>query len=239
LLRVEGRYQQLRPAVRKKGVGDDTVVAVVPGPSLSGGGRTLAFLALFWLSTTGASALDSLNVEGGLVILGSSGGAGSQLTQSIGATITIQSWGNFSWRTSLQLYSGWYGLEAGRPVPTEIENRDFLVLGAVADATFAGQISLGATIDIGAFVGLAAAIRLPIGLFGDVQSADAADYLYGAARFLYPETGAFLRWRLLDSSALVLTSNTLLPWFHLWDGENLPFFDQSVVFVRVGLEFAL
>jgi hypothetical protein len=84
-------------------------------------------------------------------------------------------------------------------------------------------------------------LRAPIPLFDDAssQTGAAMGYLYGMARFIYPEVELFGGLRLVEGVALRISLRGYFPLFHLWDGESLPFADQLMVSGLLGIVFTL
>jgi len=97
---------------------------------------------------------------------------------------------------------------------------------------------------MGASVGLDLLIRFPLELQNtgaSVQSdeGNALGWFYGAARFIYPETRLFMRWRISDPVDLVVNVRGFYPVFHLWDGSGQPFWDALMVSAGVGFGIRL
>ena len=84
-------------------------------------------------------------------------------------------------------------------------------------------------------------IRVPIPLFADVQDEFGGifGYFYAMARFIYPETEIFTRFTITEDFDLNISIRAYYPLFHLWDGENLSFFDQFMLGGFIGLVYKL
>jgi hypothetical protein len=104
--------------------------------------------------------------------------------------------------------------------------------------TFLGVLEVGTTL------GLDALLRFPVWPYYLAQvaidaSANAWPYFYGAARFLYPEARVFLRWQIVDTVGLVFSVRGFYPLAHLWDGQNLSFWDEFMVCGTLGFSVRL
>ena len=82
-------------------------------------------------------ALSELGVEGSLVVIGTGedAGAPSPIVPAIGSTIPFYEQGILTISAGILIFANNYELVAARPVPTEVENRDFLVVTTLIDAT--------------------------------------------------------------------------------------------------------
>lgn len=189
----------------------------------------------------GLSALNELEFDGGLTFLGNADpdGAPSPLMPTVGVNLPLET--PVDLEVGILAWGTYYLYADGRAVPAEVEWRDFWVLGLVADARIGYTFHFGENIGLGLHGGLALLLRVPIPLFDDAapQTGPAMGYLYGMARFLYPEAEVSGRFRLTDSLTLRVSLRGYLPIFHLWDGEGLPFLDQLMVSGLVGVVYAL
>ena len=192
-------------------------------------------------ATPGLSALSELEINGGLSFLGNTDpdGAPSPLMPTFGVNLPLGT--PVDLEVGVLAWGTYYLYANGRAVPAEVEFRDFWVLGLLADARIGYTFRLGQNVALGAHGGLALLLRAPIPLFDDAapQTGAAMGYLYGMARFLYPEAELFGRFRLSEGLALRVSVRGYFPIFHLWDGEGLPFLDQLMVSGLVGIVFTL
>lgn len=205
------------------------------------GWRAAGLFALLLGAAWPALALGDLTYEGGLHLLINTreDGAPSPILAGLGASLLL--WHPGAWRVEggVQLFGAYYEYVAGRAVPAEIEQREFLVLALLADLRLATELRLNERFAFGGSAGLGLLLRLPIPL--DRYAREAAfqptlGYLYGW-RFLYPQTGMYTRWRINERLELLTTLRVSYPIFHLWDGEELPFADQMIFSGLVGLRF--
>ena len=88
---------------------------------------------------------------------------------------------------------------------------------------------------MGAAAGPALSVKIPLIPHGEDPSSDVASYFFGSGRFLYFELKTYFDWNVTDWLGLTIRIRTLLPIFHLWDGEGSPFYDQLIAGGGVGL----
>lgn len=125
-----------------------------------------------------------------------------------------------------------------RAVPAELEAANSLfVLGILLEARFGYLFTLTDMFKIGGTVGIASVFRFPVKAYdnGGENQGDAVAYFL--PRFLYPEVEVTFRWKLKEKIGLSLGVRCMLPIFHIWDGESLPFYDQMMFSAIVGVQF--
>ncbi len=195
---------------------------------------------IFLLSGVPLPALNTLELDGGLLFIGSTDeqSAPSPLIPAIGMSFRIPSklW-IFDVESSFLLTGTYYQYENGRASPAEPEHRDFAVTGILGDARLAYGFPVGKKITLGGDFGLALFLRLPIPLFPDASQdfGPTFGYLHGRLRFLYPETGLFARLTVLENLDLKLSLRAGWPVYLIWDGEQLPFPEGLLVSGLIGL----
>jgi hypothetical protein len=174
--------------------------------------RTCAFLIVFMsflLSGVPLPALDTFELDGGLIFLGSTDpqSAPSPILPTIGVTFRIprKLW-FFDLQSSLLLTGTYYQYENNRASPAEPEFRDFAVVCILADIRGAFTFVRRESFSLGADVGLSAFLRAPIPLFSDASEnfGDTLTYFYDL-RFLYPESGFFGTYRIAENMDLKLS----------------------------------
>ena len=194
----------------------------------------------FLLSGVPLPALNTLELDGGLLFIGSTDeqSAPSPLIPAIGMSFRIPAklW-IFDVESSFLLTGTYYQYENGRASPAEPEHRDFAVTGILGDARLAYGFPVGKKITLGGDFGLALFLRLPIPLFPDASQdfGPTFGYLHGRLRFLYPETGLFARLAILENLDLKLSLRAGWPVYLIWDGEQLPFPEGLLVSGLIGL----
>jgi hypothetical protein len=176
-----------------------------------------------------AAGPSGLELDGGLVLLGSTDpqSAPSPIMPALGAVFPLRSLGPLTLESSLLLFGTYYQYVAAndRASPAEPEHRGFWMQCILGDARLRYDWRLSDKIRAGADAGLALLLRVPIPLSSEAGQDFGATlgYVYGAARFLYPETGLFARFSVLENLELKLSLRAAWPVYLLWDGEQLPF----------------
>jgi len=210
--------------------------------------RTSVFLIgfmSFLLSGIPLPALNTFELEGGLIYIGSGDlqSAPSPIVPAIGMTFQIprKIW-IFDLESSFLLTGTYYQYANNRASPAELDSRDFAVVCILGDFRLAYRFLKRELFSLGADFGLSAFLRIPIPLpvspnasqnFGSTLS-----YFY-AFRFLYPETGFFSTYKILENMDLKLSLRASWPLYLLWDGEDLPFPEGLLVTGLIGLVWHL
>lgn len=146
--------------------------------------------------------------------------------------------GPFWFTPEIGIYGMEYFYENGKAYPAEIEYKDAVgTLCLLLDPLVTYQYSLDekSRFLLGVGAGPALSIKIPLIPHGSDPSGDVAGYFFGSARFLYFELKTYLDWNITETLALTVRLRTLLPVFHLWDGEGAPFYDQLMAGGGVGL----
>lgn len=203
-----------------------------------------AFLVLILLWASPALwSLSSIEFDGGMVFIGNTdtASAPSPLLPSLGMSFPILERKFWGLDSGFLLLSTYYQYESGRATPVELENRDFVVFGILADARAGLHVTLGRVVTLGLNGGLVLFLRVPVPLFADAgpDFGPTLGYFYGKARALYPETELFVRFPLMEALDLRLAVRAYYPVFHLWDGESLPFWDQFILSGLIGIVYRL
>jgi hypothetical protein len=197
-------------------------------------------IMLFCLTGFSVCALQYIDIEAGLIYIGNGeerGAPGPIVPTGGVAYMFAPGNGGFYFLPRLLLYAANYNYEGVRPLPAEPENTEFLVLGGLFDFVLGMRFVINKTVELGTGAGVAVLLRLPISLSESV--ADDADeysnYFYGNLRFIYPDVDLFLKWNVSESFSLSFTLKGFIPVFHLWDGEELAFWDQLYLSLLIGI----
>lgn len=132
------------------------------------------------------------------------------------------------------------GTTIPKAVPTEIEYASSLwVLTVMLDVPFRITFHPGDNLSIGGGIHTTFLFRIPtVGWGGDdLDRASIAAYFYKKMRLYYPGAGFFLNWKFSERIGFHVRLLGLFPLFHLWDGENIKFYDQLMLSGRVGFRF--
>jgi hypothetical protein len=190
--------------------------------------------------------IESINAVGSItnLINAEEEGAPGPLMPGAGGGIQLNISSNFYAVPALSLQGTQYQLaEDGiKAVPTEVEYRDSVwVLFVLLDPAIGYKWQYNQKLSQGVSFSPVFLFRAPLLHYGAVTDDLAAitNYLYGDGRFFYPAFGTDLFWKSSENLSLVLHVKLLLPWFHLWDGENSGFVDQMMIQTALGLRFFL
>jgi hypothetical protein len=208
--------------------------------------RTGIFLIVFMsflLSGVPLPALDTFELDGGLFFIDSMDpdSGPSPLLPAIGVTFPIRRklW-IFQLETSLLLTGTWYQYTNGRASPAEPEHRDFATVCILSDFRGAYTFLKRESFSLGADVGLAAFLRLPIPVAPDaVQDLGKTLTDFYVFRFVYPETGIFGTYRILENLDLKLAVRACWPLYLLWSPDDPPFPEGLLVSGLIGLIWQL
>lgn len=192
--------------------------------------RTSVFLIVFMsflLSGVPLPALNTFELDGGLIFIGSGDpqSAPSPIIPAIGITFQFPKkiW-IFDLESSFLLTGTYYQYANNRASPAELDFRDFAVVCILGDFRLAYRFLNRESFSLGTDFGLSAFLRMPIPLFSDAAQdfGNTLSYFY-AFRFLYPETGFFGTYSILENLDLKLSLQASWPLYLLWDDEDLSF----------------
>ncbi len=207
-------------------------------------------LLLLVLPLSAIRALDWIEVDAGLMILINTyeDSAPSPLLNHLGVSIPIpliSAESPLYWDASLLFFFPLYyqhneAGDAPKFSPAEIEKADTLwTLGIILETRFGYMFTLSERVRLGGAAGLAAVFRLPIVAIEGGSAHQGEAWSYFLARSVYPQVEIACVWDVLDKLGLVFSVRGLFPIFHLWDGENLPFFDQFFLMANLGFRIYL
>ncbi len=205
-----------------------------------------ALLVALSAATGPVWAVSYISIQAGELMLFNPGveGAPSPLLVTVGAAVPIVEAGPFRFEVSALLWGTtyYYLPESGRAVPALYEADQFSVLG-IWVAPLVGlnlQIAQG-KVELGAAATMAVNVRVPMLPVdeGAQYLPGARTYLLGEARFLFPETDLWVRWRAFDNLSFTLTLKALYPLFHAWDGDGLGIADQLFIAGVLGFDIRL
>lgn len=145
----------------------------------------------------------------------------------------------------LELSLDEYALVAsGRAVPTQIETGSAVgplaVVAGVAVSTpwYFGFFPVP-ELELAAAVSPTVYFRFPLLPIENTDPAAIGAYLLGMGRFLYPELRLHIGYRRGPTVAFALEGRALFPIFHIWDEEDLPFWDQLILGGSLSIRFFL
>ncbi len=189
--------------------------------------------------------LTELDINAGLLFIGSAPPAGygtaSPITQTLGVSFLLESDGPWFLIPSIEFLGTYYEWTGSRAVPTGYEvGTGVLTFGSLLSLQAGVFYPVTKGLEVGGAVGLAAFLRFPAESQNSAaDTGSGLTYFYGEGRFLYPEASLFTKWHVADGVTLVFTLRGTYPIFHLWDGENLPFYDQLLAGFDLGFAIGL
>ncbi len=139
----------------------------------------------------------------------------------------------------LFFWGTYYTFNGTRALPQEVEAPGDTwnwVLATTIDPRIALEYRFNKVITGGIDLGLAFLLRFPIvsNENGIIDWNHITGYFFGAGRFFYPENNIYIIWSVFDYLNLYFGIKSMYPIFHLWDDENLPFYDQFIFSVNLG-----
>ena len=181
----------------------------------------------FLLSGVPLPALDTLELDGGLFFITSTDpdSAPSPLLPAAGVTLPTQKklW-IFDLESSFLLTGTYYQYANDRASPAEPDFRDYATACILADIRGAYSFLERKSFSLGADAGLSAFLRIPVPLFSDaVQDLGSTLSYFYVFRFLYPATGIFGTYRIMENMDLKLTLRAYWPLYLLWSPDDPPF----------------
>jgi hypothetical protein len=208
-----------------------------------GTGIFLIVFMSFLLSGVPLPALDTFELDGGLFFITSTdpNSAPSPLLPAAGVTFSMQRklW-IFQLESSFLLTGTYYQYTNGRASPAEPDFRDYAVVCILADIRGAYTFLKRESFSLGTDVGLSAFLRLPIPLFSDaVQDFGSTLSYFYVFRFLYPETGIFGTYKVLENLDLKLSLRASWPLYLLWSPDDPPFPEGLLVSGLISLIWQL
>jgi hypothetical protein len=165
------------------------------------------------------------------------------ITSNLGCGLEYPLGSGFSFEPNLGAYWNYYELSAsGRAVPTEISEGYIYAFGLLVDLPLVYTLRLGDRFSLAAGAGLCLHSRLGIKSLQSVEDDYAASvnsYFWSAGRFFLPSSLLRLEYRLNEKISVGLGGKFLWPIFNLWAGENLSFFDQSLIDASMSFRYRL
>ena len=204
--------------------------------------------ALLAASSLSALSMDELDVNFGLIYIGTAnpGALGpSILTPLYGVSLPMQLNAPFFIEPMLEFFTTYYRWTGTDVAPAAMETGDgFLTLGTLLSLHGGARWAVSPAVTVGGSVGIDFLLRFPIEfLMADQNSAANTSaglgWFFGAARFIYPEARAFLKWQVTNTIGLVFNLRAWLPLYKLWDTPSYPFPDQFMFEGGVGLALKL
>ena len=171
---------------------------------------------------------------------GESTGAPDPLVTPLGLGTTFAMQGNWSFDPAIYLYGLDYAFQGwDRPRPAQIEQREMYVISLVLDPSFVFTFPWRENLSWGTILSPTLNFRIPA-IVADGEEAAHADmlsYFIGPGRFIFPQAGLFMDWKVSPRLSMRPALRLYLPVFHLWDGD--PLLDQGMIFFNIAFRVAL
>ena len=102
-------------------------------------------------------------------------------------------------------------------------------------------MGLGSKVDLAVLVGPALVLRYPVLASAEAEADKSAaiKYYYDKGRFFYPEAEIFVRVSVSERLAVGMALRGLVPAYHLWSDQGMPFWDEAHVLGVVGFHVRL
>ncbi len=186
-------------------------------------------------------SLTEVDVNAGLLYIGSAPPQAPAITQSLGVSLLIRSDGAFFFQPSIDFLYAYYEWDGNRAVLAPYESgTSFFTIGALIGMQAGIMYPVTKDLELGGAAGLDLYLRFPLELQNTgADTSDGLAYFYGQGRFIFPETRFIARWHVTDGVTLAFTLRGMYPIFHIWDGESLPFNDQLLAAFNLGFAIAL
>jgi len=177
-----------------------------------------------------------ISIDSGLTFIGNAdaNSAVSPIVPHYGFTIPIFFSSYFYLKTGIYVTGTNYMDNGVRPVPAEIENREYWVVIPEIDCLAGIRLPITTKMELGANLGLAFITRFVI-----PPQDTALNWFYSDIKFLYPACEFLLRLNIEKDYGLVFSAKGLYPVYHLWSNDNTAFWDQMIISANVGFFFAL
>ncbi len=187
-----------------------------------------------------------IGIDAGVLYLGNSDtdSAPSPILRTIGTTVPffyqeVTDNLTFVMKGEMLFWGNYYTFNGTRAVPQEVEapgEKWNWVLATTIDPRFALEYNFNESITAGLDLGLVLLLRFPI-VSSETSGEDSShilQYFFGMGRFFYPENNLYIIWNVFDNLSLSFNLKATYPIFHLWDKENLPFYDQLIFTGLIG-----
>lgn len=226
----------MKPARRSALLSAALIVATLAAALPASASPFMDFFARPAALRPGLGVLFGLNLD-------SSSETSHLITSSLGCGLEYPLGGGFSFEPNLGAYWNYYELSAsGRAVPTEISEGYIYAFGLLIDLPLVYTLRLGESFALSAGAGLCLHPRVGIKSLKSVADdyvASVNSYFWSDGRFFLPSSLLRVEYRLNDKISVDLGGKYLWPIFNLWAGEDLSFFDQSLIDVSMSFRYRL
>jgi hypothetical protein len=182
---------------------------------------------------------DGIEVESSwLIVLNSVGDAAPDpVVNTLGLAVPVRLDDHWVIRPEAQAFVIGYSYQNGRAVPQSSSWDNVSLLSIMINPSGSYEYPLTKDLVVSADAGLGFLLRFPIYLNG----AGAADMVipvstwFLAGRFIYPDIGGSVAWKISPKWSAVFRAQFYYPVFNLWGGT--PWYDEMTYGVGVGLRY--
>jgi hypothetical protein len=159
------------------------------------------------------------------------------VVNTIGISVPIRLNEHWYTRPEIQIFFLGYKYDGGRAAPESSEWDNVVEMSIMLNPTAGYDIPLTRDLVWSSEGGLGILLRFPV-IFNGTTAADMAIPATGwfyAGRFIYPNIGTALTWKLSPKISAVLRSQIYYPLFDLWSG--VPLYDELTFGVGIGIRY--
>ncbi len=197
--------------------------------------------------------LESADISSGLLWIGNATveeasegdeptGAPNPLLHTLSFSLPISLGSGFSFAPEIGIFTTQFGMVPGtsKAVHVEIETaRAVWMIGVLVEPLFRLDVALSEQFSLGWNLGIVFLGYVPVWRAvwseGWNDLGEIASYLYGNARYLYPDVGMGFSIRTHENFAFRMQARSYIPVYHLWDKNDGPFNNRLMVSLTVGL----
>ena len=203
-------------------------------------GALLAVLApASWGLTLWGVEVDGIEFQSSvLCVLNAVGdGAPDPIVNTLGISAPLRLDDRWYIRPEFQVFFIGYTFANGRAVPESSSWDNVVEMSIMVNPVGGYEFPLGRDLVTSAEAGLGFLLRFPVFLNGEAAGDMALpvnSWLW-AGRFIYPNLGGSLTWKLSPKWSAVLRGQLFYPLFNLWSGE--PWYDQLTYGAGIGVRY--
>ncbi len=217
----------------------------------------LTIILLIFAVAVGHAQLQSVDINSGLIWIGNATveeasdngeptGAPNPLLHTLSVSFPLTLGSVFSFAPEIGIFTTQFGMVPGTNKAVHVEEqfaRAVWMIGVLVEPLFRLDVALSEKFTLGWNLGIVFLGYVPVwrAVWADGWSdlGDIASYLYGKARYIYPDVGMGFTVKTHENIAFRMQARSYLPVYHLWDDSDGPFYNRLMVSLTVGLRFLL